>query len=182
MHRDQYQKYNDKLDTNCTLDKNNKYNYCDLNTYNILSNKDNKYPESEIVNWLKKCYNNNVTSIGLTDKDGKLVEKGTGPISCSAMNDNNPQCNSSKVVPQSLSLVDNKMKYFAPYVKKLSSENEVCCGGWGTFLGDDTTKDKSVNFQDIKSTSKDPFASGAAAKIQIKCDNYCKCEIISKFK
>ena len=139
------QKYKENKIEGCELSKETKYPYCDIRTYDILSNKDNNYPETDILSWLKQCYNPQVTDLELKDANGMQVPPQTFPktnthpipLECdvSQKSGGYPKCISYGIINEGLSVEEDtsKMKYFSPYVKSStdSSGRDVsCCGGW----------------------------------------------------
>ena len=146
------QKYKKEKIAGCTLSKNTKYDYCDTRTYDILSNKNNNYPKSNVLDWIKQCYNPEVTELPLLDKDKKQITTAQKfpktnsqpiPLKCETVNgEEYPKCTTYGELNSGLSVETHtelgtyspKMKYFSPYVKPPTDgkvgENETCCGGW----------------------------------------------------
>lgn len=146
------QEYKKEITAGCTLSKNTKYPYCDTRTYDILSNKNNNYPKSNVLDWIKHCYNPEVAELPLLDKNKKQITTAQKfpktnsqpiPLKCETVNGQEyPKCTTYGELNSGLSIETDtklggyspKMKYFSPYVKEPTDnkvgENEICCGGW----------------------------------------------------
>ena len=137
------QKYKEDKTEGCELSKVTKYPYCDIRTYEILSNKDNNYPETNILDWLKQCYNPEVTDLQLKDANGilatpqKFPSTDTHPIPLQCLVSDKsggyPKCVSYGTINEGLSVEGDTstMKYFSPYVTSSVNGGDMsCCGGW----------------------------------------------------
>ena len=185
------QKYKENKTTGCELSKETKYPYCDIRTYDILSNKDNNYPETDILGWLKQCYNPQVTDLQLKDANGarvspqKFPSTNTNPIplqcTVSQKSGGYPKCISYGIINEGLSVEEDtsKMKYFSPYVKSStdSSGRDVsCCGGWDILKMDkpscgegtifDTKEDRCIPDPNKKSFSGMPITENSSKNLK----------------